>query len=123
MQFRIASGNGQLSAPSSVTDAQGRASVTLTLPSAPGTVTAMATAAGLSASFTVTSVRQPQPRLPSGAAVNAASFAAGAPLAPGAIISVFGSDLASGTGSAVSLPLPTSLGGAQAVINGVAVPL
>lgn len=123
VQFRIATGAGQLSAPSSVTDALGRASVTLTLPSTAGTVTAMAMAAGLSASFTVNAVRQPQPRLSSGAAVNAASFAPGAPVAPGAIISIFGTELASGTGNARSLPLPTSLGGTQALIGGVAVPL
>ena len=123
VQFRIASGAGQLSTPSSVTDTLGRASVTLTLPSTAGTVTAMATAAGLNASFTVTAVRQVQPRLSSGAAVNAASFAAGGSVAPGAIISIFGAELASGTGSASSLPLPTELGGAQVLIGGVAAPL
>jgi len=123
VQFRITSGAGQLSAPSSITDAQGRASVTLTLPASAGAVTAMATAAGLSASFTVNAVRQPQPRLSSGAAVNAASFAAGAPVAPGAIISIFGTELSSGTGTASGLPLPTSLGGAQALTGTTAVPL
>jgi hypothetical protein len=42
--------------------------------------------------------------------------------APGMILSVFGSQLASGTQVASSLPLPVSLAGASATVNGVAAP-
>ena len=51
------------------------------------------------------------PALNIGGAVNAASFAAGAAVAPGSIVSVFGSNLASSNVSADAVPLPTSLGG------------
>jgi uncharacterized protein (TIGR03437 family) len=43
--------------------------------------------------------------------------------APGAILSVFGTQLASATQPAAGLPLPLSLGGASATINGVPAPL
>jgi uncharacterized protein (TIGR03437 family) len=63
------------------------------------------------------------PQLPQGAVVNGASFAAGAPVAPGSIASVFGLNFASTLTVASSLPLFTSLGGASVKINGVAAPL
>jgi uncharacterized protein (TIGR03437 family) len=53
--------------------------------------------------------------------VNAASFAQGAELAPGTIVSVFGRNLAQ-TGAA-SLPIPTLLGGASLSIGGKDAPL
>ncbi len=56
-----------------------------------------------------------------GAAVNAASFAPG--LAPGALFSIFGTNLALGTASAAALPLPGELAGASVTINGARVPL
>jgi len=53
--------------------------------------------------------------------VNAAS---GMPfLAPGSLISIYGTNLAAGTGSAAGFPLPTLLNGASVTINGVAAPL
>jgi uncharacterized protein (TIGR03437 family) len=56
--------------------------------------------------------------------VNAASFAPITnPIAPGELITLFGSGLSSGVVSAPGLPLPTTLGGVQVVINGTAVPL
>jgi uncharacterized protein (TIGR03437 family) len=57
-----------------------------------------------------------------GGIVSAASFAPSAAVAPGAIVSVFGRNLAT-TGAAVTLPLPTSLGGATLSVGGVDVPL
>ena len=57
------------------------------------------------------------------AAVNAASFAANTPLAPGAIISLFGLDLANGTASAGPLPLGTTLAGATVLMAGTPLPL
>ncbi|MBI2817388.1 MAG: S8 family serine peptidase [Acidobacteria bacterium] len=59
-----------------------------------------------------------------GGVINAASFSFGSPdVAPGAIISIFGSNLANTTESAVSLPLPRSLGGATVMIGNRAAPL
>jgi uncharacterized protein (TIGR03437 family) len=56
--------------------------------------------------------------------VNAASFAPVTnPIAPGEIIALFGSGLAAGTVSASSLPLPTTLGNVQVLINGTPAPL
>jgi len=53
-----------------------------------------------------------------GGLVNAAGFVAGAPLAPGSIASVFGSNLAAAALSADSLPLPTRLGETSINFNG-----
>jgi uncharacterized protein (TIGR03437 family) len=54
-------------------------------------------------------------------AANGASFAQA--YAPGMVLSVFGSHLASSTGQAASVPLPTSMGGLTATVNGVPAPL
>jgi len=53
--------------------------------------------------------------------VNAASWAA--PVAPGSIIAIFGSQLASTTAAAVGFPLPGDLKGTSVTINGTAAPL
>jgi len=56
------------------------------------------------------------------AALHGASFEA-VPSAPGAVLSVFGAPLALELVAARTLPLPTSLGGVTANVNGVAAPL
>jgi len=53
--------------------------------------------------------------------VNAASYTA--PVAPGALVAIFGSGLATATASAAGLPLPTSLNGTQVLMNGIPMPL
>jgi len=63
------------------------------------------------------------PVIGSGGIVSASSFAAQAPLAPGAMISIFGSKLGNGTAPAPSLPLTTQLAGATLVIAGQSMPL
>ncbi len=56
--------------------------------------------------------------------VNGATFAPlPYPLGLGAIASLFGSGLASGTSQASTIPLPTTLGGVQVQVNGTPVPL
>ncbi|MCU1330654.1 MAG: hypothetical protein JWN34_6024, partial [Bryobacterales bacterium] len=47
----------------------------------------------------------------------------GAPLAPGNIVAVYGSNLAALTGVPTTLPLPTSVNGTQVLIGGVRAPL
>ncbi len=54
--------------------------------------------------------------------VNGASFAPGAPVAPGSIISLFGTNLGD-TASATDLPLATVLGGTCITINDIGMPL
>jgi uncharacterized protein (TIGR03437 family) len=57
-------------------------------------------------------------------AVNAASFTTGQALAPGALASIFGSQLASGLAQAASIPLSVSLADVQSVtFDGVPAPL
>lgn len=57
------------------------------------------------------------------AAVNGASFAPGAPLSPGAIVSFFGQNLADGTAAAPALPLGSTLGDATVLMAANLVPL
>ncbi len=67
------------------------------------------------------------PVLPSGSAVNGASFRAatdpGGAIAPGTIVSIFGSNLASETQVAMTVPLSTSLAGTTVTFNDVPSPL
>jgi uncharacterized protein (TIGR03437 family) len=56
-------------------------------------------------------------------AVNAASFSAGAPVAPGSIVSAFGTYTASQTVPATAYPLPRKLGDTEVFVGGAAVPL
>jgi uncharacterized protein (TIGR03437 family) len=56
-------------------------------------------------------------------AANAATFSAGTPVAPGSIVSAFGTFAGSQTLSAPSYPLPRKLGETEALIDGTAVPL
>jgi uncharacterized protein (TIGR03437 family) len=57
-------------------------------------------------------------------AVGSASFAPQpTPITPGGLISLFGSNIAGLGGSAPSVPLPATLGGATVTIGGVAAPL
>jgi uncharacterized protein (TIGR03437 family) len=66
-------------------------------------------------------VSGPVPHLSNGSLVNAASFADG--LAPGEYFSIFGTNLATVSDSARSLPLPLSLGNVTIQWNGAPLPL
>ncbi|MEE8176575.1 MAG: hypothetical protein V3T65_01110, partial [Acidobacteriota bacterium] len=63
------------------------------------------------------------PQVGEGAVVSAASFAQQVPVSPGSLVSIFGIELAEGTGSAESLPLGTQLAGTSVVLGGQALPL
>jgi len=89
-------------------------------------VTAAATDAGQKLTGTAqVSVAFQQFTVPPVAAgvVNAASYATQAPIAPGTLISVFGSQLSDSSAGANSLPLPVNLGGSSMVIAGAQAPL
>ena len=63
------------------------------------------------------------PMIGVGGVVDNASFGAGKPVGSGTIVAVFGSQFASGPTYASAVPLPTSLGGVQILVNGVPAPL
>jgi uncharacterized protein (TIGR03437 family) len=128
--FAVLAGGGTLSVAQGTTDAQGQVSTSFTAGSAAGPVTIAATAGALSGSpvtFTTTVVSVTTPLLPANPVVNGASFRpAGQPgsaIAPGSIVSIFGTNLASGAQAATTVPLPNSLLDATVTFNGLPAPL
>jgi uncharacterized protein (TIGR03437 family) len=112
----------------------GRWSGTLQVQGGAGPVTATFTADDpvrtLQGSFALTgeaTVADAVPVISDGGVVSAASFARGAPLAPGGIFSVFGPTgsgrLADGSTQATTFPVPTQLGSTRVAIAGREVPL
>jgi uncharacterized protein (TIGR03437 family) len=112
----------------------------LTLSSAADSITVSASAAGLSrGAYTATLVVQSPSALPqivnvpltfvvgASSAVSIAGVANGASFdtsfAPGMVMSVFGTQLAPAVQAASALPLPLSLAGVSATVNGVTAPL
>jgi uncharacterized protein (TIGR03437 family) len=63
------------------------------------------------------------PNIPADAVVNGASFAQKQQVAPGSLVSIFGSQLAQSMASADSVPLGTKLGNVEVMFNGVPAPL
>jgi uncharacterized protein (TIGR03437 family) len=63
------------------------------------------------------------PVISEGGVVSAARFVPGAPIAPGGLISIYGSKLAGGPLAAPTLPLPINLAGSSIIIAGVPMPL
>jgi uncharacterized protein (TIGR03437 family) len=74
------------------------------------------------AGTTVGGTGQPQFTAPQQAVVNGASFQFGM-VAPGSLFTIFGTGLSSETASARTLPLPTTLGQTQVLVNGTLAPL
>jgi uncharacterized protein (TIGR03437 family) len=63
------------------------------------------------------------PTLTSGGVVHAASDAAGIPIAPGSLITIYGSNLANGTELSSVLPLPQQQSGTQVLLGNLPVPI
>ena len=63
------------------------------------------------------------PSLFAGGLVSAASFAPGAPVSPGSIAALFGSDITTAVASAAAIPLLTTLGGVSVRMNNILAPL
>jgi hexosaminidase len=63
------------------------------------------------------------PAISPGGVVNAASYAAGAAISPGSIVTVFGSFPLYASAQAPSLPLPASLAGVSVDVGGIPAPL
>lgn len=96
-------------------------------PTSPITVTAVAQSAeGLAGNVKITGSLQASgnpPAVGQGAVVNGASFASATPVAPGSLVTIFGSKLADGQAFASELPLPTNLGGSSIALAGRQAPL
>ena len=84
----------------------------------------MYTATGKLAAITTQLTTTALPQIGAGGIVNVGNYAAGARLAPGTVLAIFGSNLAGQTpAGAQSVPLPTQLGGVQVLVNGKPAPL
>ncbi len=110
--FVVSTGRATLESTSGTTDADGNASTTVRAGDASGTVTIAAFAQNLSTAFTLT-VRVRGPVIVASGIVNAASLQPG--VTPGAIVTIRGTDIATGIDGTVSTnpgsPLPTILAG------------
>jgi len=74
-------------------------------------------------SLSLAAYAQSSPSVASGGVLNGASFATGQPVAPGSLVSIFGTNLASTSSAATTVPLSTSLGGVKVTFNNIAAPL
>lgn len=63
------------------------------------------------------------PAIVDGGILNGASFTRGQAIAPGSLVSLFGTELAAGLAQADSIPLSTTIGGVSVTFNGVKAPL
>ncbi len=63
------------------------------------------------------------PAISNNGIVNGASFTQGQPIAPGSLISIFGSNFGTGLAQADSVPLSTSLAGVSVTFNSVSAPM
>ncbi len=63
------------------------------------------------------------PAVVDGGVINAASFAKNQVVAPGSLVSIFGSNLAPSVTSASAIPLPMALAGVSVTFNGITAPL
>jgi uncharacterized protein (TIGR03437 family) len=75
--------------------------------------------------LTVQTAGEAPPQVSAGGVLNAASYALQTPVAPGTLVSIFGSNFTDSTSVlvATSFPWPTQLGGASVTIGGEPVPL
>ncbi len=73
--------------------------------------------------FSLSLAANAQPSVTAGGVLNGASFATGQPVAPGSLVSIFGTNLASTSSAATSVPLSTLLGGVTVTFNNIAAPL
>jgi uncharacterized protein (TIGR03437 family) len=59
----------------------------------------------------------------SGGVINAASFAVGQPVAPGGLVAIFGTNLATSTVAGDTIPLSAAIAGTSVTFNGISAPL
>lgn len=119
VRFTVTKGGGQVSVTDAVTDFVGYASTKWTLGDLAGEQQVTVSAVGVNKIFYATA--RANPAFPAAGVVHAATFTN--TLAPGGIVSLFGTRVAAGTASATALPLSGLLSGAQLLVNGTPVPL
>jgi uncharacterized protein (TIGR03437 family) len=73
--------------------------------------------------LSLTAAAWAQPAVFTGGVVNGASFAKGQAVAPGSLVSIFGTNLSTTSAAASSVPLSTSLGGVSVTFNNIPAPL
>ena len=106
---------------SAATDAQGRASTTVTLGAPVGTAVITATVAGIPVATANVSISAAAVLPVVKAIVNGASFLS--TVAPGSWITVYIDQTAPVISTAAAVPLPTVLGGYRILVNGAPIPL
>jgi uncharacterized protein (TIGR03437 family) len=128
--FSVIEGDATVSPGISETDAEGRAESLVQFGATTGPVIIRAVLSGttLAADFFLAALDAPQ--VPQLATLNAASYALSplfqpgvATSSPGALISIFGTNLAASTAAATSSPLPRNIGGTSVEIGGLLAPL
>ena len=90
------------------------------------TITARASATGFAAATSVIKGQvspNAAPALNPGGTLNAFGASLGAPLGPGSIVQIYGTNLSAQPNTAGSLPLPEALGGTKVIIGGKTAPL
>lgn len=121
--FTASAGTATLSASRVTTDAQGRASVAVTVGNALGAVTITASAINRTVTFTITTVGR-VPVATTLGFVNSASFRVG--WVPGSAGSIFGVGLMEGVTGVVQsdrAPFPTTLRGVRVTVEGIEAPI
>lgn len=83
----------------------------------------MRVAAGLLFSGFLIGLLAQTPSVADGGVLNGASFVKGQAVAPGSLISIFGTNLATAAADADSIPLSTSLGNVSVTFNGISAPM
>jgi uncharacterized protein (TIGR03437 family) len=103
--------------------------ITLTIPASDiavigrAAVTVLNLSSGGGASLSANFVIGPAPLIKSNSAVSAANPTGPATASPGAVVSLYGANLAGQIEQAVAFPLPNTLGGVIVTVGGMAVPL
>ncbi len=113
--------NATVNPASAATDAQGRASTTVTLGSTVGTAVITATVAGIPAATANVAIGAAVQLPVVTAIVNGASFQS--TVAPGSWITVYIDQTAAAISAASAVPLPTTLGGYRILVNGAPIPM
>ncbi len=98
---------GSLQNVDPATDVNGVAGASPILGALPGTYSFMATGGGLRVTFSGNA--RPKPNIPARSVLNAASFDANAPIAPGSYITIFGGALSDAIVSGTTIRLPLTL--------------
>ena len=111
VRFSALSGGGQLSNSDISTDIYGFAGANVTLGTQPGANQFLATAGGLSSTFTITG--KVKPSINANGVVEAATFQPGTSVAPGSYVAIFGSNLAPVSQVVATPNLPLSMSGVR----------